>query len=71
MVKKDTTLNLQKKLTAHVLIRKGKDTWEIPVCFVYAKNRPNDSNVELIMFQDKANADTQIQITLEKTEVNG
>lgn len=71
MLKKEATLNLQKKLTAHVLIRRGIETWEIPVCFVYAKKKNDESNVELIIFQDKADATTQIQITLQKIEPNG
>lgn len=66
MSKRDNTLNLQKKLIGHVLIRKGPDTWEVPVCFVYGNK--DDKNEMVMMLQDKSDSGTQIQITIEKEQ---
>lgn len=64
MSKPGSTLNLQKKLTGHILIRRGAETWEVPLCYVYANK--DDTNGMVLMLQDKSDAATQIQITIEK-----
>lgn len=57
-------LELKEDMIAHVFIRKGNDTWEIPLCIVYG-NKKNEKDITM-MIQDQNNPENQIQITFEK-----